>query len=410
MPEAAPNAAPNATPEAAPGAAPRPRPRPGPTRTSRPRPIRRLRPRPRPAGSAPARADPARRRTRRAAARAGPRTAAAPARPARRNGDRRDRRPGSRRSRRAARRSRDRSARLHGVASQAFLSFSIVRCNMVPALDSLTPSTRAISAFDSPAWNFRAISSRSRADIPARAARTVVRLSAMSAPSSGPAASMSSGSVTRAASRRRRRSSSSAALRAIPNSHALLLAAPAVEPAAAAGTRARTRARSHLPRPRGRATGSSRTRTRRHGSSDTAPRSDPMPTRGRLSRALSASRSRGHYGVLASSSQREVRHPREPADILFIVRPRLMILVLTAAVGAFSQPPASRPPSHLRSTRLPSRRARRRSRSEQPLPSPSALPTCGRRSTSALRRPTRRATSSASAARCRASDSRRCCG
>ena len=74
------------------------------------------------------------------------------------------RRPASRRSRRAWRAiSGSIGSSGQAVALQAFLSFSIVRYSSVPAFDSLTPSTRASSALDSPAWNFSATISRSRA-------------------------------------------------------------------------------------------------------------------------------------------------------------------------------------------------------------------------------------------------------
>src|SRR4051812_27038321 len=78
--------------------------------------------------------------------------------------------------------------------------------------------TLAISALDSPAWNLRAMSSRSRGSSEASAARTVARRSAPS--SSGSATASSGGSVTSAAVRDRRRSSASAALRAMSNSQA----------------------------------------------------------------------------------------------------------------------------------------------------------------------------------------------
>jgi len=96
----------------------------------------------------------------------------------------------------------------------------MVRCKSVPAFEALTPMTSATSAFERPAWNFSAISSRSRGLSSASAARTVVRRSATSVSSSGAGVSRSSGSTASVAWRRRRRSSSSAALRAMPNSHA----------------------------------------------------------------------------------------------------------------------------------------------------------------------------------------------
>ena len=102
-------------------------------------------------------------------------------------------------------------------AWQASRSLVTARCRRIAAADSPTPITLAISALDSPAWNFRAISSRSRGSRPASAARTVARRSWSS---SGSATASAGGSVSSAAVRERRRSSSSAALRAIPNSQA----------------------------------------------------------------------------------------------------------------------------------------------------------------------------------------------
>ena len=61
----------------------------------------------------------------------------------------------------------------------------MARCSCVPALETLTPSTAAISALSRPAWNFRATSSRSRGSSRSRAARTAARRSAASAWSSG---------------------------------------------------------------------------------------------------------------------------------------------------------------------------------------------------------------------------------
>ena len=55
-----------------------------------------------------------------------------------------------------------RGSGIHAGAWQAFLSFVTARWTRVPALVSLVPSTAASSAFDSPPWNFRATSSRSR--------------------------------------------------------------------------------------------------------------------------------------------------------------------------------------------------------------------------------------------------------
>ena len=61
----------------------------------------------------------------------------------------------------------------------------MARCSLLPALETLTPSTAAISALSSPAWNLSATSSRSRGSSVASAARTAARRSAVSASSSG---------------------------------------------------------------------------------------------------------------------------------------------------------------------------------------------------------------------------------
>ena len=97
----------------------------------------------------------------------------------------------------------------------------MARCRRVPALDAETPRTSAISALSRPAWNLRAMSSRSRGGRRReRGADGAARWSARSASSSSGAGVASAGSAASAAVRLRRRSSSSAALRAIPNSQA----------------------------------------------------------------------------------------------------------------------------------------------------------------------------------------------
>ena len=97
----------------------------------------------RPAGRASSRTLDRSRGARRPAATRAPRPRRARDRPALR--------PASRRSRRAAQRSLDRSGIRQAVALQAFLSFAIVRCSIVPAFDSLMPSTFASSALERPA-------------------------------------------------------------------------------------------------------------------------------------------------------------------------------------------------------------------------------------------------------------------
>ena len=54
----------------------------------------------------------------------------------------------------------------------AFRSFVTARCSSVPALETETPRTAASSALSRPAWNLRAISSRSRGGSAASAVRS----------------------------------------------------------------------------------------------------------------------------------------------------------------------------------------------------------------------------------------------
>ena len=155
----------------------------------------------------------------------------------------------------------------------AFRSVWTARCRRVPALETETPRTAASSALSSPAWNLRAISSRSRGGRVASAARRAARRQAASAASSAGAASTSAGSAASAALRLRRRSSSSAALRAMPNSQARSRCRARPCRCAGAGTRARTRSRSRPRPPSGRAAASRRRRTRRRARRGRAPRS-----------------------------------------------------------------------------------------------------------------------------------------
>ena len=103
-----------------------------------------------------------------------------------------------RRGRRGRARPRGSGSLRHAASSQALLSFSTARCSRVPALDSLTPRTSAISALVRPAKNFSATSSRSRGG--ERRHRVAQRrpAQAASACSSGAGAS-SAGSVSSSA-------------------------------------------------------------------------------------------------------------------------------------------------------------------------------------------------------------------
>ena len=189
-------------------------------------------------------------------------------------------------------------------------SLVMARCSSVPAFVSLTPSTRAISALESSAWYFSAISSRSRGASAASARarrRAAARRSALVL--GRERARRSSGSSSSVARRLRRRSSSSAALRAIPNSQARALPRRAVEERARCGRRARTPRRSRPRRRRGRAAASRRRRTRRRGSRGTAPRSAPS-ARCRARRAGSRSRWPSHPVLRRAASIADDRDAR----------------------------------------------------------------------------------------------------
>ena len=131
-------------------------------------------------------------------------------------------------TRRGAGRSPDRArsasraapARSPQSSSHASLNFSIARCSLVPAFDSLTPIASAISALPRPAKNFSAISSRSRGDErrQRRAQHRPPHRPPRRPPRAPHRAASSTGSSASSVWRLRRRSSSRAALRAIPNS------------------------------------------------------------------------------------------------------------------------------------------------------------------------------------------------
>ena len=237
------------------------------------------------------------------------RRAAAPARPARRARGRPPRRPASRRSPRATRRSRGRSGIVNASASQAFLSFSIVRYSSVPAFDSLTPSTRASSALRQAGVELeRDDLALARGQLrPARRA-TAVRRSATSAPSS----------TVRRGARPPARSTSVATPPAPaqlvergvardPEQPRALLAAAAVERAPAPV--------GALERERGDVLGGRavaqqrrrRRRTRRRGSSGRAPRTAPTSSGlGAIGRASGESRSHPHYEPASNPSRASI--------------------------------------------------------------------------------------------------------
>ena len=160
--------------------------------------------------------------------------------PARHAGERRARPPAWRRSRPARLRSRDRSGRRQLVASQAFLSFCIVRCSIVPAFDSLTPEHPGELGIRQPGVELQ------RDDLPLARRQRSERLA------HGRPAQRDVGVVGRPAARSRRRARSRAwpaagggAAHRAPRCGRSRTATPVPRPAgdrtsAGAGTRART--------------------------------------------------------------------------------------------------------------------------------------------------------------------------
>ena len=156
----------------------------------------------------------------------------------------------------------------------------MARCRRVPAFETLTPSTLASSALSSPAWNFSAISSRSRAGSSASAARTAARRSACSASLVGRRRRRPRGSAPASRVRLRAAQLVERGVAGDAEQPRALAAAPASKRCALA-VRALERQRGHvLGRRRGRAGASRRRRTRRRA----------RPGRARRSRAPLARR------------------------------------------------------------------------------------------------------------------------
>ena len=287
-----------------------------------------------------------------------------------------------------------RSSRGHqSDASQAFLSFSIVRYSSVPAADSLTPSTRASSAL------LQAGVELQRDDLALAGGQLGQRLADGGAaqrdlgavldrrPTDGVLglAHQASRPACGAAARRARRCARSRTARRAPRRGG-------GRRCGAGGRRARTRARSRPRRRRDRPAASSRRRTRRRGSSGRAPRTAPMRSGIRSDP--------GSVWDSITPSLRTGTSIRHEVDM--VIRSCALRWRQRYSRSAVAAAPAVAARA-LRQPKQPHRGRRSRRRSG----APSARGRCGRRSTSATPASTR--TRSGSGARCRRSASRPGC-